>query len=176
MSSALPEQYQDDVIAAALQDILKARLTFVLPVPAPAPGADFTITIPGGADWDIATVCARLVTSAAVSNRTPRLRMRDGDNNVIFTTSGFTNIGAANSIRLSFAAGLGSANTGIDIHVPLPSPPFIGKSGWNLQMLTNGIDVGDQWDQIFVTVRELDAGNVIQAYRDLLREMQSSNA
>lgn len=50
----------------------------------PAAGADFTVTVPAGANWVLNSVSARLVTSATVATRLPALVISDGSGNVVF--------------------------------------------------------------------------------------------
>jgi hypothetical protein len=122
-------------------------------VGAPAPGADWQLTVPTNARWRIETVRADLATSAAAGNRTPRLFFgyggpSSGSYAPIASQAPGTSFtyAAANTTEYNTPASLTSA-------WPLPAN-LVLLAGMTIQSTTIGLDAADQWSGIAVYVEE----------------------
>lgn len=111
----------------------------------PAVGAEDVITVPAGETWRLDNILLRLVTSAAVANRTVILIIDDGNPaNVIFTSQANGNQTAGQTTDYIFGAGLPerAGIGGIEQH---GVPPLMLKGGYRIRTLTTGKDAGDQY-------------------------------
>lgn len=148
----------EDVVAGveelALYEILRQRLQKVIPVPSPAAGAEWTITVPAGVAWELVTILTRFVTSAVVANRLINLDVNDPDGNRIHRFGTAANVPASQTAVAPFEAGSGAFGTVTGQSNPLPSPYLVLPAGYILRSNTALLDVGDQYNATFLTVRE----------------------
>lgn len=96
----------------------------------------------------LVTVSAKLVTSAGVFNRIPRLQVAGPGGQLLLNTAPYTGVGASSSVVCCFAA-YGVANMISDgyyqIGAPLPAtfpPACVVSTG------AGGITTGDQWSTV----------------------------
>lgn len=119
----------------------------------PAAGADFAVTVPTGARWQVRSIWAQLVTSGVANTRVVSLQVTDGTN-VLFTIP-YTTGQAASLTRqyywANYAYNIGLVGTGIYTPVPFPFTLF---AGWKVQSSTALIDAGDQWSLVRVYYEE----------------------
>jgi hypothetical protein len=116
-------------------------------VVAPAAGADWAWTIPAGEYWELVSVYAKLVTSAAVANRFPSLIVGDGV--VTFARSAATGSQVASLTGFQlWVPGVTPASQNNINRGPLPTT-YLGE-GESIGSQTDNIDVGDQWSAIYL--------------------------
>jgi len=120
----------------------------------PAPGAEFTETVPTGARWQLLGLQASLTTSATVANRRP---------SVVWSVNGaqvgrsvqVTDVAASSSGVFNWAAGMtlsaaifaGVNVVGLPLDLQLLAADFFASTTTNLQ-------AGDQWTLTRYVVRE----------------------
>ncbi len=113
---------------------------------APAAGAEFSITVPGGEVWFLINTRATLTTSVAVANRGPSLIVDDGTTQLLRVRD-VTNITASQAIDINWIGGLGAPiATGTASHAVVFPMGLVLPSGYRLRSLTEAIDAGDQWN------------------------------
>lgn len=129
---------------------VRRRIRRVVPVANPAPGAEWSVTVPAGAVWWPLAVRSVLTTSATVGTREPAL--------VIAETRDVITIPVPSGIE---ASAIGIYEWVVDVSVPGPSTtqvaplPRIGlPAGWSVRSVTLGLDVADQWSDITLLVTE----------------------
>lgn len=125
------------------------RTRIVVPVTAPAAGADWSIAVPAGHLWHILAVLATLTTSGVAATRIARLIMGDGNATFADVPPFASQITALTRRYLWVPSGQGYA-TGLGILSPLPEAPM--GTGWTIGTTTDAIDAGDQWTSIKLTV------------------------
>jgi hypothetical protein len=124
----------------------------------PGAGVDWNVTVQGNTRWRIASLLATFTASATVANRVPIIRLRDVTNAVDlgrFVTP--TTITAGLTFFMTAAPGVvNQITSGNDIAIPLPSPIFLSGllPANGLFVSTAGIQVGDQWSNINLTIEE----------------------
>jgi hypothetical protein len=151
----------ETLAALAAEELLRARLVRQINVPSPAAGVEWTQTVPGGVIWELLSVKLRLVTSAVVANRQTILQCRDQDDVILRAGSNNVNIPASSTQTVTFENVGATTNLGSVIQGLLPSPPFVLQSGWKVGTLTNGLDAGDQYSLVTLTVREWSEDEVL---------------
>lgn len=130
----------------------------------PAAGTDFTFTIPdAGAVYEIVSIRARFVTSAAVANRAVAVLVKDAAGTEVYREGFDTAITASLTTIVSFTSGAVSGLGGISqvkaVTLPLPEGPYLPR--FTISSVTTLIDAADQWSQIAVWYRALyPSGNV----------------
>lgn len=130
----------------------------VVPVAQPAVGTEFTLTAPGGEYWRVVSLRFTLVTSAAVANRTPRLRVSDGTD--VYASHGPVAVQAA-GVTLAYSAHEGSAvraAIGGEAGLSWPTRGHLLQPGHRIVSSTDLIDVGDQYSAIVALVQSFPAG------------------
>lgn len=129
----------------------------------PAPGADWSFTLPSGADYQLLLATATLTTSAAVANRFPTIAFQNGDGLTFFRSVDNTAITATTAASISFGPDVttGAGNSGQ--LVTISTPFVILDAGWRIAALTGGLDVADQWSAIRLYLAELDDLETIEA-------------
>lgn len=150
-----PEQLQA-AQALLLRDLGLARMTQVIPQPVPAAGTEVSITVPGDSRWTVQLVSLRLVTSAVVANRAIVFRFDDPanrlasvgvvQNQIASQTIDYTVFGGPNGRVSDIANGYQF----VSFVLPILQP------GWRFRTVTSGLDVGDQFSQISITVIDLN--------------------
>lgn len=119
----------------------------------PAAGAEFVVTVPAGARWEVLSINAQLVTSAAVANRQPVFQITDGATHVMHNTQFSGNQAASLTFQYSAAEGDSVAVNAPFNQGALPHNCFL-LQGWTLQSLTTNIQAADQWSAIWLMVQE----------------------
>lgn len=127
----------------------------------PAAGADFTFTIPDvGSVYEIVSIRARLVTSAAVANRLVHCVIKDAATNEVYRVGADLAITAGLTTIYTFAPAIasivGGHTTNNDIGYPIPEGPYLPR--WTIGSLTTAIDVADQWSLISIWYKQLALG------------------
>jgi hypothetical protein len=124
----------------------------------PAAGADWSVTVQANCRWRIASLLATFTASATVANRVPIIRLRDVTNAVdLGRFVAPTAITAGLAFFMTAAPGIvNQITSGNDIAIPLPQPIIMsGQLPVNgLFVSTAGIQVGDQWSSINLTIEE----------------------
>lgn len=143
-----------------LNELLRLRLIKEVIVAVPAPGAEFTQTVPAGVIWELLSVQCSFTSSAIVAARVPSLRVRDSDGLVTGRWSIGSSQAASLTIAMGWFAGLGANVTNNGFASVLPNPPFACLPGWVISTSTTLIDVGDQYSIINMLVREWSVDNV----------------
>lgn len=147
-----------DYVEALLHELpaggLGLRTLEVVTLPAPAAGADFTITVPGRELWHPISIRARLATDATVANRATRLEFDDGATVFATIRPGGT-IAASSNARFGWFHGA-SQPTGADVGTAFNQaiPRLVMRPGWRILTITSGIGAGDQWSEIALLVEK----------------------
>lgn len=129
-----------------------------LTIPAPAAGADFSFTFPGGAWWRLLTLRLTLLTSAVVASRAVRWQMLDGAAVFDEVPSGSTQAASITSI---YALGLNRTNlvsSAVPNYVGVALNDIVIPGGYILRAQTINLDVGDQWSVAEGIAEEMDLG------------------
>lgn len=158
-----PDALIDALIADSVPDLQDARLQRVLQPVAPAAGAEFSATVPGGDVWELRSVRFTLTTSAVAGNRVPQLLMDDGTTE-FFRTASATAIPASTIAQLSAFPGSADSAPGLLRILPFPdSPAPLLWGGCRLRTLTTLIDAGDAYSAPVLLVRRLSMADVQQS-------------
>lgn len=128
-------------------------------VAAPAAGADWSVRVPVAEAWMVRGLTATLVTSAVVANRAPRLEVAD-EQDVISRFQPGRAPAASQTTRWGLViGGPSSANTSSTIGTWGGPTELLIHPGRILQVVTENLDVGDQWSAIALdVVVELNRG------------------
>lgn len=161
----------EKLIASLARKARLDRVVRVVPFAAPAAGAEFVVTVPGGSVWRPFMVTAQLISSAVVATRAPSLKIDDGSTvvgtfpmpsgqaaslTVVYTWADVGSTGGS-------AAAFGAVSGGL--------PDLALEAGWRLRSSTALIDVADQWSNVVVYVEEvLSQPQGVHEYRDALQE------
>lgn len=120
----------------------------------PVAGADWTLTVPNSARWELVTVNAQLTTAVAVANRQVQLQGTNAGV-LIWNSPAAVNVPASTTAQISAMQG-NTLTPVITTDVTIAIPPRLGMSvGMIIQSSTVGIQPADQWSNIRVGVREL---------------------
>ena len=126
----------------------------VVQVPSPAPGADWSITVPGGVQWNILALTSTLTTSATVANRLPGLTVAiDGvttwhvQSNANLVASSSVTVNSFSGIQYPFYGGAGTYMLETLPPGPYPAATEIGSS-------TTAISAADQWSGVALYIEE----------------------
>jgi hypothetical protein len=124
----------------------------------PAAGADWSVSVPSGARWQVRQVAATLTTSASAGNRVPRLTFTDNANNVgscpmqsLSSTSFTYNLVWGQGYPNVAANVVAAVQTAVWEAIPLTLSLL---SGDTMGPSTAGLLVGDQWSAITYLVEE----------------------
>jgi hypothetical protein len=129
-----------------------------LDVPAPAAGAEWSLTLPGGSWWRLLLGRATLVTDATVTTRVPGLQLLDPDAQVYETLSQ-TGVTATNTAAAVYASGAGAVNIGQgSAEAPVSWPDVVMPAGWVLRSRTLNLQAADQYSAIRLWFAEIDLG------------------
>ncbi len=150
------------------------RVRRVVPVPSPAAGAEWSVSVPGGVLWVVRAVKGRLTTSAVVANRRPDLKVSDGSID-LFGIGALTNQ-AANFVDdwswvAGYASNVGGFSPGDETNY-FPEFPLYG--GYIIRTVTRNIDAGDQWSAIVVTVDEYEVRGLERAWERYVDAVQAA--
>lgn len=113
----------------------------------PGAGADFTVTVPAGARWQLLGLNYQLVTSAAVATRTSQLVIDDGANVVFQNTQA---AGQAASLTEQYCYTPLGGNSPVAQGASLLSlaPSAFLAAGYRIRSVTANIQAGDQYSLI----------------------------
>lgn len=117
----------------------------------PAAGASFSLTSPGRLGWLLAAITGRLVTSAAVANRTLTLRYDDGNGSWFYRSALNLVLPAGTTELFTFAANVGNAYNDGAGNAFAPLLPVEFQGGQKVALAVGAIDVADQLDQLVLT-------------------------
>lgn len=155
-----------DVLAGALEDafseLLRARLVKPVYVANPAAGAEWTVPVGNVTFWQILAVSYQLTTSAVVAARQSSLLIKDA-NGVVF---GEADAGATQAASLTkqyvYQHDLGAPQSIVALtqSVPLGEIPLL--QGFTVGTSTGLIDVGDQYKNVVLIVREWTADMLVR--------------
>lgn len=143
------------IIEDAAGITLREVIPRVIPVAAPATGAEFTIPVQSGSLWYVESVRYQLVTSAVAGNRAPNLLLDDGSS--VFGTVGASVLQAASLTQVySLFRTYGQSNnvSALGESSSFPSIPLFG--GFRIRSSTASIDAGDQYSAIVIYVLEVE--------------------
>lgn len=119
----------------------------------PAAGAEFSVTVPTGAQWRLQSLIASLTTSAAVANRAPTLVIDDGVNVVMQSTVSAVQV-ASTTGALTWAEGFFRANfLGTTQGASLPFDMIL-LAGFRIRSVTGLLQAADQYTAPQMLVQE----------------------
>lgn len=117
-------------------------------------GATMYVTVPAGANWQINTIYAYFVASAAVATRQIQLNIDDGTN-VFYEDMVEATVTASQGQVSAWARLLGYAQTArVNGAVTRGLPDFRLLPGWRIGLAVWSIQGGDQWQNVTVEVEE----------------------
>jgi len=163
------DEYEDtpDCVASrrrlrelGLNELLRLRLVRDYAIPSPAAGAEWSATPPAGTLWELLAVRHLLVTSAVVANRGSTLTLTVPGGTPIFQSTIGSNLAASLSAVMTWSAGYGAIANLAGFFSTLPTPPLVIPNNYTLRTATSGLDAGDQYSSIEITVREWSTGAV----------------
>lgn len=140
----------------------------VLPITAPAAGADFAKTIPGESTWMLVALTALLTPDNNATARAPVLQVTNGTQTIAQVPTGAT-IAASTATTISWICdGATTMTTAVGATLTVNTPKLILPPGYVVQSATTAIHSGDTWTNIVLTVVEAFTGDV--AYEAQLLE------
>ena len=128
-------------------------LAYAFTVANPAAGADWVATVPTGARWLVQFVSAALTTSAAVATRVPQIQIKDAGGTIVWENSGDNTVAGVTNAQYSWAGGVPLQGNNNVNQMPIPDFCYL-LQGFTIGPLTPGLQAGDQWSAIRVTVVE----------------------
>lgn len=140
---------------------------------APAVGADWTLTVPGGAAWRALLAFTTFTASAAVANRQVAVQVLDGDLNIYFQTRINSNITAGQSQAFQLSAG-GATGLPNDVgqEFVVIIPDLVLDAGWTIRAHTFNLQAGDQWAAFPFLLEELFDEDVARAPGQAVRHLE----
>ena len=120
-------------------------------LPAPATGAEWTMTVPSGQFWQILAVTAEIVASAVATNRVANLFVKTSTTTIYVATTPAA-ITASQTAFVSWFIGSSAFSNGTRQTAPMPD--IILPPGTIVQSSTDNLDTGDAWQatRFFVLV------------------------
>lgn len=125
-----------------------------------AVGQVITHKVPGEYYERFLTIHFRLVTSAVVANRIPRVRFLDESGNRLFTARVNTAVAASTTAEISFAAHLGAQSSPAAGSQTGCIPDLVLPSSFSIEIGANALDAGDAIDQITAYVNRFSSDHV----------------
>lgn len=166
----------DALIEAGLYEFLRMRLVRAIPVPTPAAGSDWSLTVPAGVIWQVLSVRAQLVTDAVVATRVPSLDFVTADGTIVVRHPVDSTKVASVSAFFDWMVGYGDhINEGGVVGLSMIAD-FPLLAGWAVKTTTFAIDAGDQWSGITVAVREWSPQQVEVQSKWIGRQLASTVA
>ena len=125
-------------------------------VVAPAPGADWSVTVGADFRWHVLAVSAQLATSAAAANRDPSIVFKDPSGNVYVRLPVYAVQTASQTLQYTWARNGPTiqSQSGFAQAVAMTSVPLLG--GWSISTVTTNIAAADQWSNIFMVIEQYD--------------------
>lgn len=145
----------------------------------PPANTEVSVTVPGGAVWEVLTVRLTLVCDANVANRRTSILFDDGTT-TFFQQQTTGPVGAGSSTGASFARLLGTtdgATFNIEAHGSLPDLPLL--PGFRIRTSTLNLQVGDNYGAPVLYVAEYQLRGIERAvarYREAAREVGEAAA
>lgn len=126
--------------------------------PAPAAGAEFTVTAPGQGLWRVISLAFQFVTDATVSNRSVSLLLDDGTSTVWRSCAAAVQTASLTWDYCAFSGAGNSDNTGTFNYFPLPESGLWLLPGWRLSSSTGNIQAADAYGAPAIQVEEFPNG------------------
>lgn len=163
----------DKLMTALAHQSTMDRVLEVLPVPTPAPGAQFVFTLPGDRIYRLRGVSALLTTSAAVGNRLPGITLDDQASVVAGAASNAVTAASLAVRYLWNPLGVNSATSAAGGIVTNGLPDIVVPGGYRLRSVCSAFDAADAWSSINVHVETLLFQPMgVHEYRDALELIQ----
>jgi hypothetical protein len=124
----------------------------------PAAGADWGFNPGNRLRANVYSINAQLVTSIGAANRNVQVQILDANGHIVYQNSAAVSIVASTTAQVTFTPG--NSQTQVvttDVTILLPQPCIVMPAGL-LQTSTVGIQVGDQWSNIWVMAERLIQG------------------
>lgn len=146
----------------------------VIPVAAPAAGAEIDVRSERSAGWLVRSVRASLTTSAVAGARCSVLAISDGTREYFRSAPGATQAASLTRSIYGFSGSTGAPSTGANIGIGLPSDGLWLPQGHHLLTLTENIDVADQYAEIWLSVFEFPVGEGVSMWPFVTTYLESS--
>lgn len=145
-------------------------------VAAPAAGADWAVKVPVAEAWLVQGLTATLVTSAVVANRAPRLEVADEEVIISRFQPGRAPAASQTTRWTLVTGGPSASNTSSTIGTWGGPTELRIHPGRTLQVVTENLDVADQWSAIALDVIfELNRGaGAAKRYAAWVRSQQAA--
>lgn len=118
------------------------------------PGAGFIVTVPAGANWQVNTLRAYFITTAAVATRQVQLNVDDGSN-VFYQDMVEPTIAASSGLTVVWARLLGTGQTtSINGSNTRSFPDLRLLPGWRINLGLWSEQAGDVWNIVNLEVEE----------------------
>jgi len=117
----------------------------------PAAGVDWSFIVPHNQHWRILSISFRFLADANVANRLPRIQLLARPGSIVLTSAPVA-FQTASQDRRYVAASWAFSFAGSDPtfrQIPLPVD-WVAPDNFTLRSLTSGIQVGDQFSEIFI--------------------------
>lgn len=119
----------------------------VTTVEQPAAGTDWVYDLPQNRLVSVGAVTAKLVTSTAVANRRPKLRVKDATGHIVVSIPVTTAITASSTRWISWGRSMGAAFLS-GSHEVSSLPEIILPPNCTIGTTTTAIAAGDQWSTV----------------------------
>ncbi len=124
----------------------------------PAPGADWTFTIPTAQRWLILTASGQLATSATVASRIPRIQITDTGGTVNWQSGPSQTIPASTTAQVSAGAGQVTVTTdAVSVNQAIPGIALM-QGAEIIRVSTTNIQGADQWSNVRIRAIRWVAG------------------
>lgn len=157
---------RDELYGGALQhalvELLRQRLVTEVIIPSPAAGADFVQAVPAGEIWELLSASYRLTTSAVVANRRSSLRVRDPNGRLIDQDDAAAVQAASLAVDYVYDLLAAPPVSQVVQSMPLPAPFIPLPPGFVIGSVSQLLDVGDQYSNITLMVRQWSIHEVEQ--------------
>lgn len=118
----------------------------------PAPGVDATWTVPAGQTWEIQAVSGKLVTSAAVASRRVGTICNTGTSFFGYAYTDLTQVASVTRSYWFFRTADEFATLDFG-NIQLPLAPVLLPAGYVFSILSENLDVADQWSSLVISYR-----------------------
>lgn len=142
----------------------------------PAAGVEWSLAVPGGELWFVYHLEARLVTSAVVATRRPRIDV-DLGGDIILRVLSATGTAASTTNNYAFTLGMVTLiNGGVAGLAQVPWPPVPLVPGTVIRSATELLDAGDNWGAPFAWVAKYQMRGLERALERYERALASIGA
>jgi hypothetical protein len=118
----------------------------------PGAGADWTTTVTAAQVWELQSIRATLVASAAAANRQARFTIDDGTN-ILFRTESTLVVTANGNFSFNAFNGAAIFTPADATNYQMPLPRILLGAGYRISSSTLNIQAGDQWSGVVVNYR-----------------------